>query len=537
MTPSHIDQALEGVNLYWQPGTSCSSCDVIQGGWKSPSGGADDGHWSSGEEGTAAAQSVTTAVKWTGTGKETIDLSWELRGQVDISELSTEANFGTSGTDGSRELAPRCDDILSGVAPGCVLPYFSPTYTVDTNLNPAAGAYYWLMQQKMPNRPGTGDEPLHYLGMDTAVINPDTGEPWTSSDSRGVVCPDGWAKHPSDASLGTLSCDEFTMASTHESGGFPGPYRVDSGNKCAQLYADKRGTGSNFGLFADTRTATNGPAWTETCGRASIPDVQNSGAFKYLQPSVWRLLDNDEFYVSNPPRTPSCHGRHGDEPARPYSRARCDGTARLPEPSPAYRTPPQSGGIRRKHASGAPASDRPPGHGRHRGRFSPEPQLTCRKRRDKSQPCSGSRTDIPTDLDELLVSARERRPTASWSVRSAIRHHHPSGRPFGQRFGRDMPSRMPVHFLALEKNPAWSRPRRYAAPWTLFRSMWPTRLRFGVRSQKSPSSRNSSSVSSSVCTRSPSLSLNHRSARSAVPSVFLSISSRPVSDSILLRRL
>lgn len=36
------------------------------------------------------------------------------------------------------------------VAPGCVLPYLKPTYTVATNLFPAASAYYWLMQEKMP---------------------------------------------------------------------------------------------------------------------------------------------------------------------------------------------------------------------------------------------------------------------------------------------------------------------------------------------------------------------------------------------------
>ncbi len=93
------------------------------------------------------------------------------------------------------------------------------------------------------------------------------------------------------------------MATTHESGGFPGgPNQVASGDECAQLYTDKMGTGTSFGLLADTRTDLNGPGTTGKvkCGRSSLPDVQNSGAFHQFQPSVWRLLDNDAFYVSNP---------------------------------------------------------------------------------------------------------------------------------------------------------------------------------------------------------------------------------------------
>ncbi|WP_188274863.1 hypothetical protein [Streptomyces sp. CBMA152] len=65
------------------------------------------------------------------------------------------ADFGTNGIPAVRELAPRCDNIPKGIAPGCVLPFFKPTNNVDTNLYPAAGACYWLMQQKMPTHPHT----------------------------------------------------------------------------------------------------------------------------------------------------------------------------------------------------------------------------------------------------------------------------------------------------------------------------------------------------------------------------------------------
>lgn len=52
------------------------------------------------------------------------------------------------------------------------------------------------------------------------------------------------------------------MASTHESGGYPKSVNlVTSGTECAQLFTDKMGDGSaDFGILADTRTATNGPA-------------------------------------------------------------------------------------------------------------------------------------------------------------------------------------------------------------------------------------------------------------------------------------
>ncbi|MFG7942610.1 hypothetical protein [Streptomyces cacaoi] len=298
VTPHHIDSALQGVNLYWKLGADCGSCDTSQVKWKSYSGGTDDGHFAPGEEGANAAQTANSTTKWTNTGKETIDLSWAVDATVDVGEAMTvSADFGGSGSPESRELAPRCDDVFKGSAPGCVMQGFDPVYTVDTNLYPAAGAYYWLMQQKMPGRPGTGDEPLHYLGPDTTVTNP-SGKPWTSKDSRATVCPSTWTAHPADSSLGTPSCDEFAMASTHESGGFPGgPNQVTDGDECAQLFAGN--AGSDFGIFADTRTSQDSPSW-EKCGRATIPREQNSGAFHKFPAPEWRMLDNDAVYISNP---------------------------------------------------------------------------------------------------------------------------------------------------------------------------------------------------------------------------------------------
>ncbi|MFF3264325.1 hypothetical protein ACFYWO_34800 [Streptomyces sp. NPDC002932] len=89
------------------------------------------------------------------------------------------------------------------------------------------------------------------------------------------------------------------MASTHESGGFPGgANEVTSGDQCAQLYAAP--SGSTFGIFADTREDKNGLSGQEKCGRVTIPGDQNSGVFRKFPAPSWWMLDNDAFYLSNP---------------------------------------------------------------------------------------------------------------------------------------------------------------------------------------------------------------------------------------------
>ncbi|MFF0018818.1 hypothetical protein [Streptomyces sp. NPDC005374] len=166
------------------------------------------------------------------------------------------------------------------------------------------------MQQVLPDHAGSKrwDSLMHYLGPDTQVKN-SAGNTWTSDNSRNVVCgtSSSWTAHPSDASVGTVDCDEFAMASTHESGGYPGttqkpnPNLVKKGTECAQLFTDKMGDGSaNFGLLADTRTATKGPTGTERCARAAIARVQNQMAFNGFPAPAWRMLDGDGFFLTLP---------------------------------------------------------------------------------------------------------------------------------------------------------------------------------------------------------------------------------------------
>ncbi|WUS96753.1 hypothetical protein OHA46_08645 [Streptomyces sp. NBC_00708] len=307
IVPVAADPALGGVTMNWRIGSTCSSCVSSNVKWADAqnNNAGPDAHWTMDDfEPPYGDRWGRVATTWSGTGKETINLGWSVTATVDASTTaSAAANFGTTGIDAIHELAPRCDDIVAGSAPGCVLPYSVQNWTLDTNLYPAAGAYYWYMQQVMPDHAGSKrwDSLMHYLGPDTPERN-GAGGTWTSANSRARVCDSTWSVHPTDPSVGNVDCDEFAMASTHESGGYPKSVNlVTSGSKCAQFLTDKMGDGSaNFGILADTRTVANGPSGTERCGRAGIPSKQNQTAFSGFPVPSWRMLDGDGFFLTLP---------------------------------------------------------------------------------------------------------------------------------------------------------------------------------------------------------------------------------------------
>ncbi|ROP56041.1 hypothetical protein [Streptomyces sp. PanSC9] len=304
VVPTRIDDATEGVHLTWKASDNCKDCTSSQVQWASNDGLNTTPHWAVGEVGAPYAMTAKVQTIWNSTGKEQFDLGWSLLGSVDAGDVHAQTSLGTSGDVRVRELAPRCDDIAGGsIRTGCVFPYFKPTWTVDTNLYPAAGAYYWLMQEKLPSHPGSRkwDSLVTYLGPGNNA-DPDGGD-WTNDDSRGIVCPTGANGFKPNPATPSGSCDEYAPASTYQSGGMPkGPNQVASGKDCAQLYT-KPLTGGTWGLLAENRDGYAGPKWNERCGRASVPTDQNTGAFRDLGikfvPQM-RLLDKDGFFIGDP---------------------------------------------------------------------------------------------------------------------------------------------------------------------------------------------------------------------------------------------
>lgn len=207
-------------------------------------------------------------------------LNWTLSGKVNGGQASSTDVF-------EPVLKVRCDNMFAGKNPGCVFANYRPTYTVNTKKFPAAAAYYWLIMQKLPSHPGSKqhNKPLHRLA--------DTAE---QEKNRGKMCKLAVAKFVNHPLTPTSSCDEYPFAASRESGG----QSVSSGSQCVQLYAAKDTTTGKWKLFDDERYQP--PTWNEPCGRASIPQSQNTGAGGALgrwTPRV-RLFDNDAYFVDTP---------------------------------------------------------------------------------------------------------------------------------------------------------------------------------------------------------------------------------------------
>ncbi|ANS67650.1 hypothetical protein SLINC_5426 [Streptomyces lincolnensis] len=230
---------------------------------------------------------------WQGTtGNETVHLNWILS-----STMGGAPNGGADYQPPAGKLGIRCDNEAKGKTTiGCVFPDYIPTYVVNTEANPTAAAFYWILMRKLPYHPGSRDHdsPLNYLA----------SKPRQEAN-RKVICPKSGADKfvPNPASKpanSTSSCDEYPFAATYQSGGMP-PQAVATGKDCTQLYA-KPLSGTGWTIQEDP-TYARVNTWNEICGRASIPGDENSGAANriglFFVPNN-RMLDKDAFYVSVP---------------------------------------------------------------------------------------------------------------------------------------------------------------------------------------------------------------------------------------------
>ncbi|MFI6288471.1 DNRLRE domain-containing protein [Streptomyces sp. NPDC051018] len=285
--------------------------------------------WSSGLDNHMAQGNAET--RWNGgvtnaAGHKDVDLSKDLPLQIqtvfstDTPRMVVTDNHASSGV-----VSARCDKVYRTA--GCVLPLYSPGYSVNARKYPAAAAHIWLIQLKGANLllGATPVKPLHFLP------GPERNATGYDKDklSRPVMCAksgskrtDGWVPrklflnhprtymHPELASTGTpdsISCDEYPFAATYESPGMAGgagglmPAGPNGGGECVQTVALKADDGTEH-LVDDTRY--DPPAWTEKCGRSSMSGYVNSGSMSRMGsvgtnpfPQSTRLLDKDTYWV------------------------------------------------------------------------------------------------------------------------------------------------------------------------------------------------------------------------------------------------
>ncbi|MFB6784336.1 hypothetical protein ACFCX0_45475 [Streptomyces sp. NPDC056352] len=212
----------------------------------------------------------------------------------------------------------RCDKVYrSG---GCVVPSYSPGYSMNSRKFPAAAAHAWLIQNRLaPELFGqTPVTPLHYLPGKSrnAAGATVTGRSETANRYRTcygaaankMVTRKDTAQHPelSSSNKDSRSCDEYSFNATYESAGMPtskgglNPKPVSDAlqeRECVQTY-EKQLADSTYQLYDDERYTA--PTWDETCGRSSMSLNVNSQSMARFGSSfapTFRMLDKDTYWV------------------------------------------------------------------------------------------------------------------------------------------------------------------------------------------------------------------------------------------------
>lgn len=199
----------------------------------------------------------------------------------------------------------RCDTKGSGsTVNGCVFLNAAPTYPFNAANYPQAAAHAWLIQTMAPNQPGSqsAGKPLYYMG-DNAQ----------NARNRSRICGEtGWAANNGDASAlddaeDELNCDEFSFASSYNSGGMAASegglneaVPADSttgtpnGRACTQTFAKEHEDRIHLynidGLVPD---------FTEVCGRSAMSGNQNQGSmnrFPTFRMNM-RIMDEDAYWL------------------------------------------------------------------------------------------------------------------------------------------------------------------------------------------------------------------------------------------------
>ncbi|SDS57734.1 hypothetical protein SAMN05216371_0194 [Streptomyces sp. TLI_053] len=234
--------------------------------------------------GDAHAVSIDYTTTWYQGAKSlsTLQFLSTLTGSVPGSTTVSDATWGDN------RFSFRCDERPHGTGfnRGCVVPAYTPTYTVNTARFPTASAMYWILQKRLRTTPGSkaNKTPLHR-----------EADQDVRDRNRAKICPDNYPRYDQ---VPKPTCDEYPFAATKESGGQNGA----TGNDCVQLVGLQLPNGG-WELRTDPRPQFSGPpTWSEVCGRATITDPHNNGAGRHLGIfyNAQRVIDNDPFYVDTP---------------------------------------------------------------------------------------------------------------------------------------------------------------------------------------------------------------------------------------------
>jgi hypothetical protein len=209
--------------------------------------------------------------------------------QFDVTDqITVTAPLATPGT-ATLAGAPdiRCDSIIGGRRPGCVVPDYTPTYEVSlTTWGAAAAGISWI-QNNLPDHWGVYN-PYGTSNPLTRLANPTV-----QAANRRAICRDGTFTRPSPP-VPNDSCDEFPFAASNQSGAQLGL----TGAQCSEIvpsYDPATGTVSVIVIHSN-------PA--DRCVRAHVALTLNNGVGRILGGTFTpgqRLLDGDPYWVDITP--------------------------------------------------------------------------------------------------------------------------------------------------------------------------------------------------------------------------------------------
>jgi hypothetical protein len=266
-------------------------------------------------KGDTVQRTITTRFKWTPSAfnKDRITPYWFFNGTVNGTPIKTPLEVEES------QLDIRCDTVVPNAGTGCVFLGYKPTYVMNSKKFPGAAAHIDLMWRK--NKIDWGNraagKPLTYLGNkkvpgSTRLQKTVNREKICTKSSTNFIAydvpgdpyqgtglfSDLWTTDAGTAKTDSITCDEFSFASSFQSAGNKtGPNPVNTnGSECVQTYLKRNSDGT---MSLHLRPDYQDPVWNEPCGRSSMSRWQNTQSMqpfgKFIREQ--RLMEDDDYWV------------------------------------------------------------------------------------------------------------------------------------------------------------------------------------------------------------------------------------------------